>query len=106
MAPSPTTVTAAPSPWPGTTSSVPVSSIVIYGPAGCGKSRHADTLAAFFGKKLIVSDWRLDDDVPDDALCLSNDDRLRDLCVLPQSSQSGVVVVIAYSEAADRLHLS
>ncbi len=41
----------------------PEQAVIIYGPQGCGKTRNAATLAAFYGKAIIAHDW-----VPGDKL--------------------------------------
>ncbi len=47
-------------------------SIVIYGPNGCGKSRYAVALAKHFGKTRIVDDWTPGSRLDDDTLALTN----------------------------------
>jgi hypothetical protein len=49
-------------------------SVVIYGPAGCGKSRNAAALARHYGKSEIVDDWQphAGRPVPANALVLTN----------------------------------
>jgi len=47
-------------------------SIVIYGPQGCGKTRHANELALHFRKTQMIDDWIPGDDLPEDALVLTN----------------------------------
>lgn len=46
-------------------------SIIVYGPQGCGKTRHAELLRDFFGMSHIVDDWDCSDPIPDDALVLT-----------------------------------
>ncbi len=46
-------------------------SIIVYGPQGCGKTRHAEELRAHFGLTRVVDDYVLGP-LPDDALVLTN----------------------------------
>ena len=56
-----------------TSSSKEVSTgVIVYGPAGCGKSTHAVALAAHFGKSRIVDDWAPGSRVREDTLALTN----------------------------------
>ncbi len=51
----------------------PGMSIIVYGPQGCGKSRHAAKIAAHFGLTQIVDDWDGRSGVPaNGALVLTN----------------------------------
>lgn len=59
--------------------------VVIYGPQGCGKSRHAEALAKHYGKARIIHEGRMVDRYPADALVLTND--------------SGVPGAIAFDDA-------
>lgn len=47
--------------------------VVIYGPAGCGKTTHAVALAASFGKTRIVDDWQPGGPLPADTLALTSE---------------------------------
>ena len=47
--------------------------VVIYGEHGCGKTRHANALAAHYGKTRILDGWRVGMLLPADALALTND---------------------------------
>lgn len=53
--------------------------VIVYGEPGCGKSRHGDAIAEYFGKTQIIDDWKLGDHLPQDALCLTSDDRVHGL---------------------------
>jgi len=46
--------------------------IVIYGPQGCGKSKHKNELAVHFGMSKIIDDWKPGDALPESALALTN----------------------------------
>lgn len=46
--------------------------LVIYGPAGCGKTRNAEALAAHFGAATIVDSWDGTTPLRGSALALSN----------------------------------
>jgi cytidylate kinase len=48
--------------------------VIVHGPAGCGKSRHAAALARHYGKTVIIDDWqpRAGASVPANALALTN----------------------------------
>jgi hypothetical protein len=56
-----------------------VAAVIVYGSQGCGKSRHGAAIAKHFGKAQIIDDWKLGDHLPQDALCLTNDDRVHGL---------------------------
>lgn len=45
-------------------------SVIVYGPQGCGKTRHAEALAAHFGVGRVVDEWMPGDPVEVDALHL------------------------------------
>jgi hypothetical protein len=45
--------------------------IIIYGPAGCGKTRNAGALAKLFCKSVIIDDWEPGTALPIDALALT-----------------------------------
>lgn len=45
--------------------------VVVYGPQGCGKTRHAKALAAHFGVERVIDDWMPGDPVDPGALHLS-----------------------------------
>ena len=47
-------------------------SVIIYGPQGCGKTTNAKALADHFGLTKIVDPWCPGDELPDDALALTN----------------------------------
>ena len=47
-------------------------SIIIYGSAGSGKSKHKYALANHFGLSLIIEEWKTGDELPDDTLALTN----------------------------------
>jgi hypothetical protein len=49
-----------------------VKGVVIYGPQGCGKSKHAAVLAQHYGKDRIVDDWMPGGPVPADTIVLTN----------------------------------
>lgn len=48
-------------------------SVIVYGPKACGKTRHADSLAAHYGVSLIVDDWTMNKNrrIRSDALMLT-----------------------------------
>lgn len=50
----------------------PAPGVVIYGPAGCGKTTHAAALAKHYGKTRIVDDWTPGGPVPADTLALTS----------------------------------
>jgi Mg-chelatase subunit ChlI len=45
--------------------------VIVHGPQGCGKTRHAEALAAHFGVGRVVDEWMPGDPVEPDALHLS-----------------------------------
>ena len=45
--------------------------VIVCGPQGCGKTRHAAALAAHFGVDRIIDEWMPGDRVEPDALHLS-----------------------------------
>lgn len=48
-------------------------SVIVYGPQGSGKSRHAEKLRQHFGMDRIIDDWNGSDPFPrDGALLLTN----------------------------------
>lgn len=49
-----------------------MSRVIIYGPQGCGKSRHARALARCFGKDVIVRGWNGIDPLPRECLVLTS----------------------------------
>ncbi|HEY0843778.1 MAG TPA: hypothetical protein VGE12_00315 [Noviherbaspirillum sp.] len=53
--------------------------VIVYGPPACGKTRSAFAIASLFNKTTVVDDWKLGDDLPHDAVCLTNDERLHGL---------------------------
>lgn len=53
--------------------------VIIYGPQCCGKTGNAKAVADFFGKDRVLDDWKLGDDLPHDAACLTNDERVQGL---------------------------
>lgn len=46
-------------------------SVIVYGPQGCGKTRHSEALAAHYGVSKVVDDWMPGDPVEPGALHLS-----------------------------------
>jgi len=58
-----------------TTQSLARQGVVITGPQGSGKTRHAEALRAHFGLAHILDDesWHAGDPVPDDTLVLTNE---------------------------------
>lgn len=49
--------------------------VIVYGPAGCGKTRYAQTLAKYYGKKIIIDGWGDSNSKPvEDALYLTCED--------------------------------
>lgn len=52
-------------------SAASASAVVVYGPQGCGKTRHAAALAAHFGVGVIIDEWMPGDPIEADALHLS-----------------------------------
>lgn len=46
--------------------------VVIYGPQGCGKTRHADALQARYGCANVIDEWDGRAALPADALALTN----------------------------------
>lgn len=55
---------------------VPPGSLVISGPQGCGKSRHAKALARYYGKTRVIDDWIPGTPIPGNALALTHETRL------------------------------
>jgi MoxR-like ATPase len=51
-----------------------MTTILIHGPQGCGKTRNAQALAAHFGCSKVVDDWNGRDRVVAGALVLTNID--------------------------------
>lgn len=51
-----------------------MTTIVIHGPQGCGKTRNAEALAAHFGCARIVDDWNGRDELEAGCLVLTNSD--------------------------------
>jgi hypothetical protein len=49
-----------------------MSTTIVYGPQGCGKSNNALALAASFDCSAIVENWNGRDALPDNALALTN----------------------------------
>lgn len=47
-------------------------SLIVHGPQGCGKTRHAQALAAHFGCSQIVDGWNGTDSLPPSALALTS----------------------------------
>lgn len=70
--------------------------IVIHGPQGCGKTRHAQALAKHFGCDRIVDDWE-GEDRRAGTLVLTND-------VEPASILPGMVV-LPFADAMRRAGL-
>jgi|GEM_PF-4470144 len=52
--------------------SAPAGAIVIYGPQGCGKTRRAKEILAYFKKDRIIHDWRPGQRIPANAIALTN----------------------------------
>ncbi|WP_343724590.1 hypothetical protein [Herbaspirillum huttiense] len=52
--------------------SAPAGAIVIYGPQGCGKTRRAKEMLAYFKKDRIIDDWRPGQRIPANAIALTN----------------------------------
>lgn len=48
-----------------------VGAVIVYGPQGCGKTRHAEALATHFGACRVIDEWNPGDPVEPDALHLS-----------------------------------
>lgn len=53
--------------------------VIVYGPIGCGKTHNCVETAELFGKSQIIDDWKLGDDLPHDAVCLTSDERVHGL---------------------------
>lgn len=49
-----------------------MNSVIVYGPPGCGKTTNRYKLADYFGKSCVMDNWTPGDDIPDDALILTN----------------------------------
>lgn len=64
--------------------------IVVYGPAGCGKTTHAAALAAHFGKSRIVDDWAPGGRVSDDTLALTNVPHVGSISFIDAVSDAGI----------------
>lgn len=45
--------------------------VIVHGPQGCGKTRHAGVLAKHFGVARIIDEWRPGDPIEPDTLHLS-----------------------------------
>jgi MoxR-like ATPase len=54
----------------------PGQAVIVHGPQGCGKTRHAKALAAHFGKIRVVDDWFKGEPLTSSDLALTNDDRV------------------------------
>ncbi|GGI16404.1 hypothetical protein [Oxalicibacterium faecigallinarum] len=50
--------------------------VVIYGPAGCGKTTHSRAIAETLGKAGIIEDWKRGDRLHNNAIHLTSDERL------------------------------
>lgn len=64
----------------------PTRAVVVYGPQGSGKTRHAEALRAQFQKAQIIDDWYVGsvlyptmDTLPADALVLTSDTQMEAL---------------------------
>jgi hypothetical protein len=51
-------------------------SVIVFGPAGCGKTRHAQQLKQHLGMQNVVDDWVYHDPLPPNTLVLTNDPRV------------------------------
>lgn len=49
-----------------------MSTVIIYGPQGCGKTRNAQVIAKAFGLTAILDGWHGKGSVPEDTLVLTN----------------------------------
>lgn len=49
-----------------------MSTVIIYGPQGCGKTRNAQVIAKAFGLTAILDGWHGKGCVPEDTLVLTN----------------------------------
>lgn len=49
-----------------------MSTVIIYGPQGCGKTRNAQLIAKAFGLTAILDGWHGKGSVPEDTLVLTN----------------------------------
>lgn len=49
-----------------------MNSIIIYGPPGCGKTANKDKLATHYGKSCVIDNWVPGNNIPDNALILTN----------------------------------
>ncbi len=56
-----------------------IAAVIIYGPPACGKTRHATDLARLFNKRQVLDNWKIGDHLPNDALCLTSDERVHGL---------------------------
>jgi hypothetical protein len=61
--------------------------VIIYGPNGCGKTLHAAEIAQFYGKTNIVDGWEWDQPIPDNALILTSDERLKNVVSLVRENK-------------------
>lgn len=82
-----------------------IAAVIVYGPQGCGKSRHAQAIAAFFRKKQILDNWKLGDHLPSDALCLSSDERVQGLEHIHLPFHAHPSVVLEFADVAHDLKL-
>jgi hypothetical protein len=90
-----------------TTAATDVAAVIVYGPQGCGKTRYGQAIANHFGKTHIIDDWKLGDHLPQDALCLTNDERVHGLQEfqmpgLPPSAVFEFVDVMAAIDGQER----
>lgn len=46
-------------------------SVIVYGPAGCGKTRFAKRLMKHFGMSRVIDEWKPGDEIPDNCLMLT-----------------------------------
>ena len=46
-------------------------SVIVYGPAGCGKTHNAKRLMKHFGMSRVIDEWKPGDEIPDNCLMLT-----------------------------------
>lgn len=63
--------------------------VIVYGPQGCGKSRHAEAIRRMFGRLRVVDEWVPGDPLDLDAVHLTH----ADLATIGEHATEPVFVV-------------
>lgn len=80
-----------------------MAAVIVYGPQGCGKTRHAAEIAELFNKRQVLDNWKLGDHLPSDALCLTNDARVHGLEMIHMPGDWHPSRIIEFGEVAQAL---